>query len=210
MNDLLRGLAPISEAAWAKIEEEATRTLKLTLAARKVVDFRGPLGWDASAVSNGRARRLGSGPEAGRRSAHAPSPAAGRAAHPVRSGSRRAGSGRAWRRRSGSHHGPAGRPQRRAGRGPRRLPRLCRRQHHRHRAGRSSRDADHTDRLRVVPGGRRRRREPAAQHRRERTLRDRARSRAATPASPRPPRAAIRSSSTCGGCWTGPSCGRPA
>jgi len=65
MNDLLRGLAPISEAAWAKIEEEATRTLKLTLAARKVVDFRGPLGWDASAVSNGRARPLGGGPEAG-------------------------------------------------------------------------------------------------------------------------------------------------
>ncbi len=65
MNDLLRDLAPISEAAWATIEEEARRTLKLTLAARKLVDFRGPLGWDASAVSNGRARRLSAGPEPG-------------------------------------------------------------------------------------------------------------------------------------------------
>jgi uncharacterized linocin/CFP29 family protein len=65
MNDLLRGLAPISEAAWATIEEEAKRTLKLTLAARKLVDFRGPLGWDAPAVSTGRARRLGTGPEPG-------------------------------------------------------------------------------------------------------------------------------------------------
>jgi uncharacterized linocin/CFP29 family protein len=65
MNDLLRSLAPVSEAAWATIEEEAKRTLKLTLAARKVVDFRGPLGWDASAVSNGRVRRLATGPEPG-------------------------------------------------------------------------------------------------------------------------------------------------
>jgi uncharacterized linocin/CFP29 family protein len=63
MNDLLRGLAPISDAAWATIEEEARRTLKLTLAARKLVDFRGPLGWDASAVSTGRVRRLGTGPD---------------------------------------------------------------------------------------------------------------------------------------------------
>ena len=27
MNNLYRGLAPISDAAWAQIEEEATRTL---------------------------------------------------------------------------------------------------------------------------------------------------------------------------------------
>jgi uncharacterized linocin/CFP29 family protein len=65
MNDLLRSLAPVSDAAWSAIEEEAKRTLQLTLAARKLVDFRGPLGWDASAVSNGRARPLGAGPEPG-------------------------------------------------------------------------------------------------------------------------------------------------
>jgi uncharacterized linocin/CFP29 family protein len=58
MNDLLRELAPVSEAAWEEIEEEAKRTLKLTLAARKLVDFRGPLGWDASAVSVGRTQAL--------------------------------------------------------------------------------------------------------------------------------------------------------
>jgi uncharacterized linocin/CFP29 family protein len=65
MNDLLRSHAPISDAAWAAIEEEARRTLKLILAARKLVDFRGPLGWDASAISTGRMRRLGAGPEPG-------------------------------------------------------------------------------------------------------------------------------------------------
>ena len=54
MNDLLRELAPISSEAWKLIEEEAKRTLKLMLAARKLVDFTGPLGWDASAVSLGR------------------------------------------------------------------------------------------------------------------------------------------------------------
>jgi uncharacterized linocin/CFP29 family protein len=49
MNDLLRKLAPISDAAWAEIEAEAKRTLKAMLAARKLVDFKGPLGWEAGA-----------------------------------------------------------------------------------------------------------------------------------------------------------------
>ena len=40
------------------IEEEAKRTLKLKLAARKLVDFSGPLGWEASAVNLGRVERL--------------------------------------------------------------------------------------------------------------------------------------------------------
>jgi uncharacterized linocin/CFP29 family protein len=65
MNDLLRELAPISAAAWAEIEAEAKRTLKLMLAARKLVDFRGPIGWDASALGLGRTERLASAPEAG-------------------------------------------------------------------------------------------------------------------------------------------------
>ena len=38
MNNLHRELAPISDAAWAEIEEETTRTLKRYLAARRVVD----------------------------------------------------------------------------------------------------------------------------------------------------------------------------
>jgi len=58
MNDLLRELAPISSAAWRAIEDEARRTLKLMLAARKLVDFTGPLGWDASAVNRGRVKML--------------------------------------------------------------------------------------------------------------------------------------------------------
>jgi uncharacterized linocin/CFP29 family protein len=65
MNDLLRELAPISSAAWEEIEIEAKRTLKLTLAARRLVDFKGPLGWSASAVSIGRTERLQAAPEGG-------------------------------------------------------------------------------------------------------------------------------------------------
>ena len=42
MNNLHRELAPISDAAWAQIEEEASRTLKRYLAARRVVDVHGP------------------------------------------------------------------------------------------------------------------------------------------------------------------------
>ena len=56
MNHLFRELAPISETGWAEIEKEAQRTLKTTLAARKLVDFVGPLGWTASAVNIGRSR----------------------------------------------------------------------------------------------------------------------------------------------------------
>jgi uncharacterized linocin/CFP29 family protein len=53
MNNLYRELAPISEAAWAEIEEEARRTLKRHLAARRVVDVEGPKGFDFSAVGTG-------------------------------------------------------------------------------------------------------------------------------------------------------------
>jgi uncharacterized linocin/CFP29 family protein len=53
MNNLHRELAPISEAAWADIEEEASRTLKRHLAARRVVDVQGPKGLELSAVGTG-------------------------------------------------------------------------------------------------------------------------------------------------------------
>ncbi len=65
MNDLLRDLAPISTEAWAAIEDEARRTLKTMLAARKLIDFVGPLGWGASAISLGRSERLKSDPHKG-------------------------------------------------------------------------------------------------------------------------------------------------
>lgn len=53
MNNLHRELAPISGSAWAQIEEEASRTLKRHLAARRVVDVVGPKGVDFSAVGTG-------------------------------------------------------------------------------------------------------------------------------------------------------------
>ncbi len=58
MNNLHRELAPISEAAWAQIEEEATRTLKRYLAGRRVVDVNGPGGAALSAVGTGHLRNL--------------------------------------------------------------------------------------------------------------------------------------------------------
>jgi uncharacterized linocin/CFP29 family protein len=65
MSPLLRELAPVTAEAWSMIEEEAKRTLKLKLAARKLVDFSGPLGWEASAVGVGRVGRLNEVPADG-------------------------------------------------------------------------------------------------------------------------------------------------
>lgn len=58
MNELLRELAPLTPGAWAAIEEEAKRALTVTLAARKVVDFSGPHGWEKSAINRGRVEAL--------------------------------------------------------------------------------------------------------------------------------------------------------
>ena len=54
MNNLHRELAPVSDGAWAQIEEEAARTFKRYLAGRRVVDVRGPAGEAFSAVGTGR------------------------------------------------------------------------------------------------------------------------------------------------------------
>jgi uncharacterized linocin/CFP29 family protein len=53
MNNLHRELAPISDGAWAQIEEETSRTLKRYLAGRRVVDVQGPGGSGLSAVGTG-------------------------------------------------------------------------------------------------------------------------------------------------------------
>ena len=53
MNNLHRELAPISNAAWAQIDEEASRTLKRYLAGRRVVDLQGPSGVSLAAVGTG-------------------------------------------------------------------------------------------------------------------------------------------------------------
>ncbi|MTV16152.1 MULTISPECIES: family 1 encapsulin nanocompartment shell protein [Bradyrhizobium] len=74
MNNLHRGLAPISDAAWAQIEEEASRTLKRHLAARRVVDVDGPKGTDFSAVGTGHLKKIaapGDGVEATQRDVQA-------------------------------------------------------------------------------------------------------------------------------------------
>lgn len=64
MNDLRRELAPIPAAAWELVDFEARRTLEHFLAARRLVDFRGPLGWETGAVSLGRTDDVGDGPAA--------------------------------------------------------------------------------------------------------------------------------------------------
>ena len=53
MNNLHRELAPISDAAWAQIEEEVTRTFKRHLAGRRAVDVKGPGGTALAAVGTG-------------------------------------------------------------------------------------------------------------------------------------------------------------
>ena len=53
MDLLKRERAPILPAAWKLIDEEATRVLKLLLAGRKLVDFKGPHGWELASVNTG-------------------------------------------------------------------------------------------------------------------------------------------------------------
>jgi len=58
MNNLHRELAPISEAAWADIEQETTRTFKRYLAGRRVVDVHAPGGVGLSAVGTGHLKTI--------------------------------------------------------------------------------------------------------------------------------------------------------
>jgi uncharacterized linocin/CFP29 family protein len=62
MNHLLRSHAPISDAAWTLIDEEAAERLMPALGARRLIDFSGPHGWDHSATNLGRTRELDPGP----------------------------------------------------------------------------------------------------------------------------------------------------
>jgi uncharacterized linocin/CFP29 family protein len=62
MNHLLRAHAPISEKGWEQIDQEARERLEPALAARRLVDFSGPLGWEHSATSVGRASALPGSP----------------------------------------------------------------------------------------------------------------------------------------------------
>ena len=58
MNNLHRELAPISEAAWAQIEEETSRTLRRYLAGRRVVDVQQPGGVGLSVIGTGHLRTI--------------------------------------------------------------------------------------------------------------------------------------------------------
>jgi uncharacterized linocin/CFP29 family protein len=58
MNNLHRELAPISDAAWAQIEEEVSRTIKRYLAGRRIADVHGPAGSTLSAVGTGHLRAI--------------------------------------------------------------------------------------------------------------------------------------------------------
>ncbi|MBO0680141.1 encapsulin [Mycolicibacterium sp. S2-37] len=58
MNNLYRDLAPVTEAAWTAIEQEATRTFKRHIAGRRVVDVSDPSGPVTAAVSTGHLREV--------------------------------------------------------------------------------------------------------------------------------------------------------
>jgi uncharacterized linocin/CFP29 family protein len=53
VNNLHRDLAPLSAAAWADLEAEATRTFKRNVAARRMVDVPEPAGPEFAAVATG-------------------------------------------------------------------------------------------------------------------------------------------------------------
>jgi uncharacterized linocin/CFP29 family protein len=62
VNHLLRTIAPISDAGWKELDDEAKERLTAALAARKLVDFAGPRGWGHSASKLGRTTALGGSP----------------------------------------------------------------------------------------------------------------------------------------------------
>jgi uncharacterized linocin/CFP29 family protein len=61
MNHLLRSNAPISDLGWRLLDQEAKERLEPALAARRLVDFSGPLGWEHSATNLGRVSSLDAG-----------------------------------------------------------------------------------------------------------------------------------------------------
>jgi uncharacterized linocin/CFP29 family protein len=65
MSHLLREHAPITEPTWQLIDDEARSRLTPALAARKLVDFGGPHGWEYSATNLGRTTALTGAPADG-------------------------------------------------------------------------------------------------------------------------------------------------
>ncbi len=58
MSILRRHLAPISDAGWQAIDEEARAVLQTNLATRRFVDIEGPRGWECSSVNLGRVGKI--------------------------------------------------------------------------------------------------------------------------------------------------------
>ena len=65
MSHLLREHAPITAAGWDLLDSEARERLAPALAARKLVDFSGPHGWQYSATNLGRVKEIGEPPSDG-------------------------------------------------------------------------------------------------------------------------------------------------
>jgi uncharacterized linocin/CFP29 family protein len=65
MNHLLRSHAPITDSGWALLDDEARQRLTPALAARRLVDFSGPHGWEHSATNLGRTEPLVATPREG-------------------------------------------------------------------------------------------------------------------------------------------------
>jgi uncharacterized linocin/CFP29 family protein len=62
MSHLLREHAPITEAGWRVLDDEARERLTPALPARKLVDFAGPHGWEYSATNLGRVEEIADAP----------------------------------------------------------------------------------------------------------------------------------------------------
>ncbi len=65
MNHLLRSHAPISDASWKLLDDEARERLSGALGARKLIDFAGPHGWEYSATNLGRTASIDGAPADG-------------------------------------------------------------------------------------------------------------------------------------------------
>ncbi len=61
-NHLLRSHAPISDGNWKLLDDEARERLSAALAARRVIDFLGPFGWEYSATNLGRVSEVAKAP----------------------------------------------------------------------------------------------------------------------------------------------------
>jgi uncharacterized linocin/CFP29 family protein len=62
LSHLLREHAPVTETGWKLLDDEARERLTPALAARKLVDFSGPHGWEHSAKNLGRVEEVADAP----------------------------------------------------------------------------------------------------------------------------------------------------